>query len=765
MSQESSASEYTSTENVERDNANPSTLPGVATSPAIGIYANLESTMVASTQNLTIFPASKEVATQSNLSTLPGSQTVETSQQPPAEAKLTENLGVTAWDVQPEMQTTTSTLDSPSARMCPDNNNQTVHQPDTSTSPLQEGSTSCHLTSVDATAGVTAKVDDTAAADPLDSETQSYTAAHKPAALLVSTEVETQTDQSSMLERQSISVPLVQSSLSSQNPPAEAELASTLSRETARDVQPERQQSASVLETSLQRMHPDDDSQTKHQLETVLSQRGETCGHLGDAREIVDANDSNTVCDVRAHLESPIFATPQSLVICQGLSEVGSQGNISNMSSQQSTDLSAQQNLAPSPLPPAEAEQTGLLTTQPAQNFQPELQPSTSLFDASLESNNISQTDCQSDRAVVFLQEGATTQQHLLDTGVVVDDIVAEEPSHSESPTYIIHETAALVVSTEVETQTCQSNIPIQQNTTHPAQQSPETSRHSIASPVGLEATQEFQPEMQPSTSGQDQSEELEQEGMSSSAIQDLQPEMQPPNSVQGQYPGAVLCIAAAEDLQPLMQSSTPVPNQLAEANQEGMLSAAAAQNLQCETQRLTSTQDAPFERTDLSGIPVPRSITTAHQSVVPSWDLQTGVEPTGALCMETTHERQSELPSGSMQERSAETRANLVQRSCTTETCDLQPQLDLSSTIQTVQLEGIRSEDMNQIGVQSNSALSSEQPTQPLPVAPLVFNYQRFSDEPLKNELERLKHTSNVLSKVHEQKVCTFLSTPSVFL
>jgi hypothetical protein len=322
-----------------------------------------------------------------------------------------------------------------------------------------------------------------------------------------------------------------------------------------------------------------------------------------------------------------------------------------------------------------------------------------------------------------------------------------------------------LVVSTEVETQTCQSNIPIQQNTTHPAQQSPETSRHSIASPVGLEATQEFQPEMQPSTSGQDQSEELEREGMSSSAIQDLQPEMQPPNSVQGQYPGAVLCIAAAEDLQPLMQSSTPVPNQLAEANQEGMLSAAAAQNLQCETQRLTSTQDAPFERTDLSGIPVPRSITTAHQSVVPSWDLQTGVEPTGALCMETTHERQSELPSGSMQERSAETRANLVQRSCTTETCDLQPQLDLSSTIQTVQLEGIRSEDMNQIGVQSNSALSSEQLTQPLPVAPLVFNYQRFSDEPLKNELERLKHTSNVLSKVHEQKVCTFLSTPSVFL
>uniref|UniRef100_I1NWH3 PHD-type domain-containing protein n=1 Tax=Oryza glaberrima TaxID=4538 RepID=I1NWH3_ORYGL len=753
INQESSASEYTSTENVERDNANPSTLPGVATSPAIGIYANLESTMVASTQNLTIFPASKEVATQSNLSTLPGSQTVETSQQPPAEAKLTENLGVTAWDVQPEMQTTTSTLDSPSARMCPDDNNQTVHQPDTSTSPLQEGSTSCHLTSVDATAGVTAKVDDTAAADPLDSETQSYTAAHKPAALLVSTEVETQTDQSSMLERQSISVPLVQSSLSSQNPPAEAEPASTLSRETARDVQPERQQSASVLETSLQRMHPDDDSQTKHQLETVLSQRGETCGHLGDAREIVDANDSNTVCDVRAHLESPIFATPQSLVICQGLSEVGSQGNISNMSSQQSTDLSAQQNLAPSPLPPAEAERTGLLTTQPAQNFEPELQPSTSLFDSSLESNNISQTDCQSDRAVVFLQEGATTQQHLLDTGVVVDDIVAEEPSHSESPTYIIHETAALVVSTEVETQTCQSNIPIQQNTSHPAQQSPETSRHSIASPVGLEATQEFQPEMQPSTSGQDQSEELEQEGMSSSAIQDLQPEMQPPNSVQGQYPGAVLCIAAAEDLQPLMQSSTPVPNQLAEANQEGMLSAAAAQNLQCETQRLTSTQDAPFERTDLSGIPVPRSITTAHQSVVPSWDLQTGVEPTGALCMETTHERQSELPSGSMQERSAETRANLVQRSCTTETCDLQPQLEPSSTIQTVQLEGIRSEDMNQIGVQSNSALSSEQPTQPLPVAPLVFNYQRFSDEPLKNELERLKHTSNVLSKVHEQK------------
>ncbi|KAF0929200.1 hypothetical protein E2562_016436, partial [Oryza meyeriana var. granulata] len=759
INEESSASEYTSTENVERENANPSTLLGDATSPAMGVdanndltvvadHANLESTMLASTQSLTTFSVSNEVATQSNLSTMPLSQTVETSQHPPAEAELTENLGVTAWDVQAEMQTTTSTLDSPFERMCPDGNNRTVHQPDIATGPLQEGAISCHLASVDASAGVTAKVDDTAAADPLDSETQSYTTGHSPAALLVAREVGIQTDQSSMLEQQSTSLPPKQSSVPPRHSPAEAEPASILNMETARDMQPEMQQSAPVLENSLQRMHPDDGSQTKHQLETApdLSWRGGTSDHLGDASERADANNTDTVCAVRAHLESPTSVTPQSMAIYPVLREVGTQGNISTSSSQQ--------NLAPS-LPPAEAEQSGLLTTQAAQNFQPEMQTSTSLLDASLESNNRSQTDYQSDQAVVFLQEGATTQQHLVDARVVADDNVAEELSHSESPTYIVHETAALAVSTEVETQTCQSNIPAQQNTSQPAQQSPATSQHSTASPVGIEATQEFQPEIQPSTSGQDQSAEAEQEGISSSAaIQDLQPGMQPPNSVQDQYPGAeregMLNIATAEDLQPVMQTSTPVPDQLAEANQEGMLSGAVAQNLQPETQQSSTTHDAPFERTDLSGIPVPQSI-TAHQSVVPSCDLHTGVESTGALCMETAHERQSELqPSGSMQEQSAETG---VDTSCTTAACDLQPQLEPSSTIQAVPLERIRCEDRNQIGVQSNSALSPEQPTQPLPVAPILFNYQRVSDEPLKNELERLKHTSNILSKAHEQK------------
>uniref|UniRef100_A0A0D9VB84 PHD-type domain-containing protein n=1 Tax=Leersia perrieri TaxID=77586 RepID=A0A0D9VB84_9ORYZ len=789
--QESFASEYTSTENVERDNANPITLLGGATSPFTGVDANnyvagaadpanLESTVLASTQSLMTLSSSKEVATKSNLSTLPVSQAVETSQHPPTEAEL-------AWDVQPEMQTMTSTLDSPFQRMCPDDNNQMVHQPDTATGPLQEGATSCHLALVDTSAGVTAKVDDSAPADPLDSEAQSYTAAHNPGALLVAREDGVQTDHPRTLEQQSTGLPPKQSSVPSQHPTAEAELTTILNMETAQDLQLEMRQSASALEASLQRMHPDDGSQTKHQPETApdQSQRGGTSHHFGVAQGGVDANNGNTVFAVQAHLESPTVATPQSLPV---LREVET----------------------------AEVERTDLLVTQPDSNFQPEMQPSTALLDASLESNNRSQTDHQPDHIVVS-QEGATTQQHLVDGRVAVKakngDSVAIDTSHSESPISIVHETASLAVSAEVETQTCQLGMSAEQNTSQPAQQSPPTLRHLTGSPVGMETTQRFQPKMQTSisgnqsaeaeqedvssslviqdlepavqpsisghvqpadaeqekmpssaaihdlepemqqlsTSGQDQSAEVEQEGMpSSAAVQDLDPGIQPPNSVQNQYAEReeMLSTAAAEDLQPAMQPPTSVQDQLAEANQEGMLSAAAAWHFQPEMQQSTSMHDAPFERADQSGISMPQSI-TVNQSVVSSSDLHTGVEPTGALCMGTTHESLSESqPSCSMQERSAETGVGV---SCAMAACDLQPQMEPQSTMQHVPLERIHREDRNQIVFPINTA--PQQSTQPLPVAPVVFNYQRVNDEPLKNELERLNFCRNHLKQNHEQK------------
>ncbi|KAL5199924.1 hypothetical protein ABZP36_021127 [Zizania latifolia] len=719
LKEESSAGEYTSIENVERDNTNPSTslVMGVNTNNDVTVAAdhvNLESTMLASPQNLMALSVSREVGSQHNLSTLSAPQTVGTSQHPFAGAEPTETLGVMmTGDLQSEMQTSISALDSPFQKMCPDENNQTVHQPDTATGPLQEGATSSHLASVDASEGVTEKNAAAAAADLLESGTQSYTAASKPTDMLVAREVETQTDQSSILEQQSTSLPPKQSSVASQHPPAEAEAANILSMETARDMQLEMQPSASMLDAPPQDMHDDDNSQIKQQMETApdLSQRGGTS-------QGVDANNSNTIYTVRGHSELPTFATPQSLA---------TQGNISNV--------------APSQHPPAEAERTGLLITQAAQDLHSEMQPSTSLLDAPCERNNRNQTDYQPDRTTVFSQEVATAYHHLGDARVVVDaindDNVAENPLHSESP-------FGLPVSTEVETQICQSSMSVQQSTNQSAQQSP----------VGIEATQELQPGMQPSTSVQDQSEQAELEGLSSSAaIQDLQPEMQHPNSVQDEYAGAeqesMLSTAASHDLQPEMQPPTPVQDQLAEADQEDMLSAAAAQNLQSEMEQSTSMQDAPFEGTDLSGMPVQQSI-TVDQSVVPSWDPHAGVEPTGALCMETAHVLQSELqPSGSMQRPAGAG----VSTSCIMTAHDLQPQMDPSSTMQPVPLERTCYEDRNQVGLRPNTASGPERSTQPFPVAPMMCNYPTISGEPLKNELDRLKHCSNFIRNAHEKK------------
>ncbi|KAG8076486.1 hypothetical protein GUJ93_ZPchr0006g44065 [Zizania palustris] len=643
------AGEYTSIENVERDNVNPSTslVMGVNTNNDVTVAAdhvNLESTMLASPQNLMTLSVSREVGSE---------------------------------------------------------NNQTVHQPDTATGPLQEGATSCHLASVDASEGDTEKNAAAAAADMLESGTQSYTVASKPTDMLVAREVETQTDRSSILEQQSTSLPPKQSSVASQHPPAESEPANILSMETARDMQLEMQPSASMLDAPPQDMHDDDNSQIKQQMEMApdLSQRG------GTSQE-VDANNSNTVYTVGGHSELPTFATPQSLA---------TRGNISNMSSQQSKVVPAQQNIAPSQHPPAEAEQTGLLITHAAWGLHSEMQPSTSLLDAPCQRNNRNQTDYQPDQTTGFSQEVSTAYHHLGDARVVVDaindDNVAENLLHSESP-------SGLPVSTEVETQICQSSMSVQQSTNQSAQQSP----------VGIEATQELQPGMQPSTSLQDQPEQAELEGAEQESM---------------------LSTTAAHDLQPEMQPPTPVQDQLAEADQEDMLSATAAQNLQSEMEQSTSMQDAPFEGTDLSGMPVQQSI-TVDQSVVPSWDLHGGVEPTGALCTETAHVLQSELQaSGSMQRPAGAG----VSTSCIMTARDLQPQMDPLSTMQPVPLERTLYEDRNQVGLRPNSASGPERPTQPFPVAPMMCNYPTISGEPLKNELDRLKRCSNFIRNAHETK------------
>jgi hypothetical protein len=104
------------------------------------------------------------------------------------------------------------------------------------------------------------------------------------------------------------------------------------------------------------------------------------------------------------------------------------------------------------------------------------------------------------------------------------------------------------------------------------------------------------------------------------------------------------------------------------------------------------------------------------------------------------------------MQDRPAEAEVTVMLGS--TAAHDLQPELQSLNTVQDVPVERINSEERRQVGFQPNIVPGPEQPIQIPPVTTLVFNNPILSDEPLTNELDRLMHCNNVLSKDHEHKV-----------
>jgi hypothetical protein len=176
--------------------------------------------------------------------------------------------------------------------------------------------------------------------------------------------------------------------------------------------------------------------------------------------------------------------------------------------------------------------------------------------------------------------------------------------------------------------------MPATQSTNPPAQQNV----------LGTEAASDLHPNVQPSTSMQDEPEEAEDE------------------------PDAV--------------------DEPAEAERAATLGVIAAQTLQPETQSSTSTQDVLFERTYLSGMPVLHS-PTIHQSVEPSLHPHGEAESVG---MVTAHDLQSKiLPSAPVP---AEQNTSLLSQQslatsqhspaeaepadilCTKLACDLQPSL-----------------------------------------------------------------------------------------
>ncbi|KAM0871631.1 hypothetical protein ACQ4PT_039247 [Festuca glaucescens] len=526
---------------------------------------------------------------------------------------------------------------------------------------------------------------------------------------------------------------------------------------------------------------------------------------LGGATSLVrgvNSNNDGTMDTDGNHLDSPILASSQSFI-----SMVGAQSVLPCMSPHQSTDLSAQQNVAPSRCPPVEAEHTGV-GTQEIQVLQPEMQPSILFPDAPLQkiSDDRSQTGFQPDRATGLPQGAAETSLHLGDArmqgqgksdgNVAVDPLLLTYPA--DSP-------VTVQVSTEVETQTCEPTMPATQSTNPPAQQNV----------LGTEAASDLHPNVQPSISMQDEPEEAEDE------------------------PDAV--------------------DEPAEAERAATLGVIAAQTLQPETQSSTSTQDVLFERTYLSGMPVLHS-PTIHQSVEPSLhphgeaesvgmvtahDLQSKIllsapvpveqntsllsqqslatsqhspaeaEPADILCTKLACDLQPSLvevhdqpaeeqscilrtiaarnlqpetqPSTSMQNapfgkthlfvmsmlqnltahrtvepsldphgRPAEAEGPVMLGSTTAH--DVQAEVQLSTKVQPVPLERIRPEERRQIGFLPNMVSGIEQPTHHPPARTLVFNNPILSDDRLKNELHTLMHSNSLLSKDHEHKKALLL-------
>jgi chromodomain-helicase-DNA-binding protein 4 len=361
------------------------------------------------------------------------------------------------------------------------------------------------------------------------------------------------------------------------------------------------------------------------------------------------------------HLESADLASSQSLVAL-----VGTQAVLSCMSPQKGTDLSAQQNLALSWCSHAEAEQTGMSGTQVVQVLQPEMQRSMLFSDAPPQKTHPDdrrQIGCEPNRITGLSQGGATISHHFGDVRMQVqekyDGNVAADPVLPESPTYPADIPVILHVSTKVESQICGPSLPAEQSTCLPGQQRLPTSP-AKAEPVGIvgtEATCSLQPEVQPSNSMLDEPEEVEDE--------------------------------------PGVENESEAADEPAEAERAGTLGALASQDLRSEKQLLTSTQDVPFERTYLSGMPVLQS-PTIHQIAEPSLDPHAGVEPVGML---TAHDLQSKIQPSALVSAEQNTSLPAQQSLATSQhppalakpadildtepACDLQPKVQPSTSVQ----------------------------------------------------------------------------------
>uniref|UniRef100_A0ACD5V9H5 Uncharacterized protein n=1 Tax=Avena sativa TaxID=4498 RepID=A0ACD5V9H5_AVESA len=583
-------------------------------------------------------------------------------------------------------------------------------------------------------------------------------------------EIEPQICEPSMAAKESTSPPIQQSLAISWHPLAEAEPSSILGTVAACDLQPEVQPLTSMQDEPAQ-------EEGEHHVED------QTVG-------MVTAHDPQSEIQPPASVpaeQSTGLPAQQSLATSQYLPAEANQPDI--LGTQTACDLQPEvqpstsvqdepadaeyepevpevEDESEAEYEPAEAERAGTLGPIAAQDMQPEMQSSTSMQDVPFE------LTCMSGMPVLQSPTIHRSVEPSLDPHAGV-------------------ESAGMVTAHDLQSEILPSAlVPTEQSTSPTAQQSLATSGHSPAA-------QDLQPEMQSSTSMQDVP--FEQTYMSSMPVlqsptihrsvetsldphagiesavmvtaHDLQSEIllsasvpteqstSPPaqqslatsgHSPAEAEPGDILDTEAACHLQPSqgeVQPLTTVQDQPAD-EQACILGAIAARNLQPETQPSTLTQSAPF---DLVAMPVLQS-PSLHHGVEPSLDPHTRAESMHTLDLLTACDLQSEVqPSASTQDRPTEAEGAVTLGSMAAQV--LQPELESSTAVQQVPLERISSEERGQIGFQPNMVPGPEQPTQHPPVTTLALNNPVVSDEPLKNELDRLKQCNDLLSKDHEHK------------
>jgi hypothetical protein len=419
-----------------------------------------------------------------------------------------------------------------------------------------------------------------------------------------------------------------------------------------------------------------------------------------------------------------------------------------NVSSQQRTD-------APSSHQPAETKSTGMLGTQSEQDLRPDMQPSTSLLDGAPQET---------------FTDDLSQAGHLdpaIDEGV--------EPSgdpHAE-PSGTLGIVAARDLRLEIQSPSSMQDGPV------------EAERSGTSDTI---AAQVLRPETQPSVSVQhippegahpDDMIQTSLAGQQSTGLdskQSVSASLHPPEQ---EEPAGILGMVAAEALQP----STLMLNQTTEAQRAVSSNAGAAQDLQIELLHSTTAHDVPCEETDVSGVSVPQS-TTSQQILEASQDANAEREPENALSTLAVHDLWSGIQhSSSMQDQPVEAEGagtadiiatqdlqpatqpsttihhimpeithpderiqmnlqpNETQNQMSLQPNETQSQTNLQPNMAPGQMSLQRNETPGQTSLQPNETPSSQLLTQHFSVGPAAFNHLMYNSEPLRNELEKLKH------------------------